>query len=313
MTTDFAPAVRQSTTPSEQESSRAITEAQAAMIVAQRFQRDVDECLIRIKKACGRRMLAEKAMYAYPRGKQMVEGPSIRLAECIAQNWKHLNYGIREISQKDGVSEVEAYCWDMEMNVRRTIQFTVPHIRKADGQIKRLTDPRDIYEMVANQGARRLRACIIGVIPVDIIEEAVDECNKTLSGKGNEPIEDRVRKMLSAFDKLGVTKEMIETRLGHKTAAIVEAEIIALQKVYNSIKDGMSHREDWFKVGDAATTESTKELTEKIKGGKGKKTEPAAPACDNTLCDANNDGGCINGFVRDDEACKEYIGGETNG
>lgn len=308
MTTDFAPTVRQSTTPSEQESSRAITEAQAAMIVAQRFQRDVDECLIRIKKACGRRMLAEKAMYAYPRGKQMVEGPSIRLAECIAQNWKHLDYGIREISQKEGVSEVEAYCWDMEMNVRRTIQFTVPHTRKADGQIKRLTDPRDIYEMVANQGARRLRACILGVIPVDIIEEAVDECNKTLSGKGNEPIEDRVRKMLSAFDKLGVTKEMIETRLGHKTAAIVEAEIIALQKVYNSIKDGMSHREDWFKVGDAATTESTKELTEKVnKGGKGKKAEKA-DSCLNTSCDANKDGDCINGFVRDDEACKKYLG-----
>jgi len=302
--TDFAPAVRQSTTPSEQESSRAVTEAQAAMIVAQKFPRDIDECLIRIKKACGRRLLAEKAMYAYPRGKQIVEGPSIRLAECIAQNWRHLDYGIRELSQKEGFSEVEAYCWDMETNVRRTIQFTVPHARKARGQMTQLTDPRDIYEMVANQGARRLRACILGVIPVDVIEEASEECNRTLSGNGSEPIEDRVRKMLSAFDKFGVNKEMLEARLGHKTSAIVEAEITSLQKIYNSLKDGMSKREDWFTVGDATTTEKTKDLTSKIKGG-GKEAKPAK--CTTGACDANTDGICQHGFGQGDDECVAYL------
>lgn len=60
--------------------------------------------------------------------------------------------------------------------------------------------------------------------------------------------------------------------------------------------------------------DKAKQLTRKInnESDEDSNTEPPAPACDNTLCDANNDGCCINGFVRDDEACKEYIGGATN-
>ena len=76
--------------------------------------------------------------------------------------------------------------------------------------MQNLCDPRDVYEMVANLGARRLRACILAVIPKDIVDAAVEECEKTLAGDTKEPIADRLKKMLDKFSEFGVTKDMIE-------------------------------------------------------------------------------------------------------
>ncbi len=73
-----------------------------------------------------------------------------------------------------------AYCWDLESNTRQTKIFQVRHVRDTKSGPKSLRDARDIYELVANQGARRVRACILGVIPGDIVDEALDEVNKTL-------------------------------------------------------------------------------------------------------------------------------------
>lgn len=258
------------------ESQRAIQEVQAACVVAKRFPRNVDSAYIRIMESCKRKSLAEQAQYAYPRGGEMITGPSIRLAEIMAQNWGNLNFGIRELSQHDGVSEMEAFCWDLETNVRQTKTFQVAHTRysKKAGFTK-LADPRDIYEMVANQGARRLRACILGIIPGDITDDAVKRCEETLKSGNIVPLQDRVRSMLEKFLGLGVSQEMIEARIGHKTAAIIEQELLSLGKIFNSLKDGMSKREDWFVMPktDAATSEETTKFKSKTK-----KQDAPAPA-----------------------------------
>ena len=232
------------------EQQRAVQEVQAMMIIAKRFPRDVDECLLRIKKACKRVALAEKATYVYPRGGKTVSGPSIRLAEVIAQNWTNLVFGIRELSQSEGKSEVESFAWDVETNVRQVKTFAVKHQRKAKGSLKILDDPRDIYEHTANLGARRMRACVLGIVPGDIVEAAEKQCQETLKNRSDKPLEDRIRDMLDVFAELGVTKPMIELNLGHKTGAIIEQELINLGQIYNSLKDGMSKRGDWFKVDE---------------------------------------------------------------
>ncbi|BBP90995.1 hypothetical protein BsIDN1_46130 [Bacillus safensis] len=48
--------------------SRQAQEVQAAMVIAKKFPRDVYAAFERIKKACERRLLAENAVYEYPRG-----------------------------------------------------------------------------------------------------------------------------------------------------------------------------------------------------------------------------------------------------
>lgn len=245
-TTGFLPpAQRQANV--ETQVARATQEVQAAMLIAKRFPRDENAAFDRITRACKRTALAECAIYTYPKGGTQVEGPSIRLAEALAQNWGNIDFGIVELEQRNGESTVMAYAWDLETNTRQTKIFQVSHsIQKKGGEKKVLTDPRDIYEMVANQGARRMRACILGVIPGDVLDGAIDECNKTLKGGNKEPLQDRVRKMVAAFAEFAVTIPMLEKRLGHKLDATSETEMVNLTKVFRSLKDGMAKREDFF-------------------------------------------------------------------
>lgn len=237
----------QRTTQTEMLVSRQAQEVQAAMVIAKRFPRDEVESYNRILRACQRKSLAEQSMYEYPRGGTKVTGPSIRLAEAMAQNWGNLDYGIIELEQKNGESQVMAYAWDLETNTRQTKIFSVPHIRSTKKGNIPLTDPRDIYELVANQGARRVRACILGVIPGDVVDSAVDECQKTLMNGNTEPLIDRVRKGIKLFeDKFAVSQQMIEKYIGCKSEAFSENDMLRLNNIYRSLRDGMSKREDYF-------------------------------------------------------------------
>jgi hypothetical protein len=130
-----------------------MAEVQGGIALAKRFPRDQKEAMDRILVACQRPGLAEHALYTYNRGGTEVTGPSIRLAETIAQNWGNLQFGVRELEQRSGESAVEAFAWDMETNVRQVKTFRVKHERYANKRIYRLEDPRDIYEMTANQGS----------------------------------------------------------------------------------------------------------------------------------------------------------------
>ena len=229
------------------EESRAIQEVQAMVVMAKKFPRDETACYNKIVKACMRPTLAQSSMYSYPRGGQQVTGASIRMAETLAKYWGNIEFGIIELSQKDGVSEVMSYAWDLESNTRQVKKFHVQHSRysRNKGNTK-LTDPRDIYEMTANQGARRLRACILGVLPSDIIEMAVAECEKTLRGDNKEPISDKVKRCVVQFSEIGVTQKMIEKKLCHSMEATNIHELVMLGKVFNSIKDNMSSVKDNF-------------------------------------------------------------------
>lgn len=228
--------------------SRQAQEVQGAIIMAKNFPRDETKSLERIMRACKRTKLAESAMYAYPRGNETVTGPSIRLAEAVAGAWGNIDFGIIELEQSNNESAMMAYAWDLETNVRRQMVFQVPHKRFTKHGVKHLTDSRDIYELVANQGARRVRACILAVIPGDIVDTAVEQCTKTLQGANERPLKDRVRDMVLAFGEMGVTKEMLEKRLGHSLDICIEQEFVNLRKIFTGMRDGMSTREQWFEV-----------------------------------------------------------------
>jgi hypothetical protein len=202
----------------------------------------------RILNACSRQTLAESALYSYARGGTSITGPSIRLAEAMAQNWCNLQFGIRELEQREGVSTMEAFAWDMETNVKQVKIFQVAHKRYTRKGSYALEDPRDIYEMVANQGARRLRACILGVIPGDVVEAAVEQCNVTLKTKAAVTPE-RIQSLVEKFAEFGVTKAQIEKRIQRRIDAITPALMVSLGKIYNSLKDGMSAPVDWFEAG----------------------------------------------------------------
>jgi len=256
----------------ETQKSRAIAEVQAAMVVAKQFPRNQKDAIDRILNSCTRKGLAEVAVYEYSKGGSKIEGPSIRLAECIAQNWGNLQYGIREIEDSGNESTIEAFAWDVETNTRQTKTFRVPHARytRAKGMTK-FTDPREVYEMNANMGARRMRACILGVIPGDVVDEAVAQCNLTLKQHADVTPE-RIKGMLKKFEEVKVSKKNIEDHIQRNIESITPALFIKLGKIYLSIKEGMGKPADYFDIGSSGKKE--KKESPLAKAGKVAKTVP---------------------------------------
>lgn len=246
------------------ESSRAVAEAQGKLIIAKNFPRNEYESYAKAIEACKRRSLAEKAIYSYPRSGSTISGPSIRLAEELARCWGNIDFGIKELSQKDGESEMQAYCWDMETNTMSSQTFVVAHVRDTKNGRKKLTEQRDIYENNANMAGRRLRARILAVLPPDLVEQAVAECRKTLAGNNDVPITDRIKKMVVAFEKFGVKVETIEKRLDRKIDTMTADDISEYIGIYNSLKDGSSSVSDWFDI--KLNADKSKELTAAILG-----------------------------------------------
>lgn len=228
--------------------SRQAQEVQAAMIVAKKFPRDEYEAIEKIKRTCQRQTLAEQAIYSYPRGGQNVSGPSIRLAEAIAQTWGNIDYGVIELNQSGGASEMMSYAWDLETNTRVTKIFTVEHKRDTKKGSFKLEDSRDIYEATANFGARRMRACILGVIPGDVVDMAVNECKKTQMKDYNDlPSQEKISKIEKLFKKdFKVSKEQLEKYTGRNLADFGADEISDLWGVYKSLKDGQAKVVDYF-------------------------------------------------------------------
>lgn len=220
---------------------------QAALIIAQKFPRDELAAEQKIITACERIGLASKALYAYPKGGQSITGPSIRLAETLARYWGNLKYGFRQIEQKDDESTVEAFCWDLETNTEVTRTFSVKHRIKANNAIKRVTDPREIYELMANQAQRRVRATILEIIPGHIVEKAEQKVKETIKvGDKSMSMTDKIRLMVTAFAKLSVTKELLEKRLQHTVDLTTADEFVELQSIYNSMSSGETKRDQWF-------------------------------------------------------------------
>jgi len=244
----FGTPVKQTTDIVEIEQARAMHEVQSMIAIAKKFPRDINQSFANIIKVCQRPALAEEAKYAFPRGGKAVTGPTIKLLKVIAQNWGNLLYGVRELSNANGYSIFQAFAWDLENNIKAVKEFKVEHKRYTRDGIYDLTDPRDIYEIVANNGARRLRACLEDIIAPDVIEAAEAQCEKTLK-EGKEPIEERVKKLVIAFGEFGINVAQIEKRLGHKLEAVIEQEIITLRAIYRSLKDGMAKREEFFDFG----------------------------------------------------------------
>lgn len=264
------PAV-QKNTMTEMMVGRQAQEVQAMVFMAKSFPRDQYAAFNRIMVACERKNLAAEAMYEYPRGNSKVIGPSIRLAEVIAQNWGNIDFGVVELEQKLGESKMMAYAWDLETNTRQTKIFNVRHEMSAHGSIRKLTDPRDIYELTANMGARRVRACILGVIPGDIIDKAMEKCQETIVKGHTEPLQDRIRKALGMLQKdFGVTAEMVEKHLGCKADAFSEHDYIRLGSIYRSLRDGMAKREDFFdmRVGHDVQSNAEKAFKQQMGGAK---------------------------------------------
>ena len=263
--------------------SRAIAEVQASIMLAKANPRDERRACDKIINAFSRTTLAEVAQYQYARGGTSISGPSIRSAETIAQFWGNIQFGFRELSRgrdERGVtySEIEAFGWDLENNTKRSMQFRVSHWRDTKQGGYPLKDERDIYELMSNQAQRRVRACILAIIPGDVVDAAMNQAEIALNAQADTSPA-ALNKMVEMFEPYGVTKDHIEKRIQRRLNTIQPAQIVGLRKVYNSIKDGMSSPGDWFEIAadQQADTKPAASRTQSVKEKAQAKAAAAKP------------------------------------
>lgn len=278
----------QSTAGALQNQSREASEIQVKYLMAQKFPRDERVCMDKILNAFTRPSLAEKAQYQYARGGTDIVGPSIRSAETIALAWSNFSFGFREVSRgigADGIpySEVEAFARDLQQRTERPAGFIVRHWRDTKSGGYKLKDERDIYELISNQAQRRVRSCILALVPGDVIEAAMKQAEVTLRTTADTSPE-AMSKMLEKFKEFSVTKEMIEKRIQRRLDAIQPAQVVSLRRIYASLQDDMSEPADWFegvpRKADKPATVTLDDLKrgETIDKETGEITEPAKAA-----------------------------------
>ena len=235
--------------------SKELSEIKGKMYLARQFPRDPEMSMQNVLRECQRKDLAEAAQYEFPRGDSVVRGPSIRLVEVLARHWGNIMSGITEVDVQGDTTTIKCFAWDLETNASDEKTFSVKHERSTKKGSYRLTDERDIYEMVANKGARRKRACLLAVMPGWYVDAALEECDKTLSdslSKSGESLEEIIEKTVNAFAGFGITPEQISAKLNKDIDKLSNNDIVKLRHLYSAIKDGFVKATDAFGIVSAS-------------------------------------------------------------
>ena len=237
--------------------SKELSEIKGKMFLARQFPRDPDWALSEVMRECERKELAEAATYEFPRGDSVVKGPSIRLVEVLARHWGNIDSGITEVATQDGETTIKCFAWDLQTNVSDEKTFTVKHERSTKKATYKLTDERDIYEMVANKGARRKRACLLAVMPGWYVDAALAACEKTLAASitDGKSMEDVISGVVSAFGEFGISPDQISAKLGKEIDKLSKNDVVKLRHLYSAIKDGFVKANDAFGLVPEANPE----------------------------------------------------------
>lgn len=235
------------------EQSRAVAEVAAAVSTARQFPRNTTWAVEQMKELCSRLAVANRAFYAVPnRG----EGLSVHIARELARIFGNLDYGVRELARDDdkGESEMQAWSWDIETNVRSTRSFIVPHAKSTKAGRKALVDLNDIYLNNQNVAARAVRECIFSVLPGWFLADAEALLKQTLERGDGKPIEQRRNDAIDVFANLKVTEKQLVAKLGKSVGQWGPRDIAELTRAYTSItQDGIPASEFFPEVAIEVT------------------------------------------------------------
>lgn len=219
--------------------ARAATEVQGAIYLARQFPRDHEQARQRMLMACAQPELADKAFFSYPRGDNTITGLTIHAACELAQAWGNVEYGLDELRRDDeyGQSETLAWAWDLETNVRISNTFIAPHMREAGNTARRVKSMRDIYEVVTNQGNRRMRACILKMLPSWYTLQAEAALRETLRGKVDaDNLASEIGEALAGFaNRYSVGQQQLEHKAGKPVEKWNADDLVQLRILWDTL------------------------------------------------------------------------------
>jgi hypothetical protein len=205
-------------------------------------------------------------MYSIPRDGKMITGPSVRLAEMCASAWGNLHVGARVIDIGEREVTAQAVGWDLEKNVRVTVEaqrsiMTKNNRRFGDDMIR-------VTGMAAISIA--LRNAIFRVIPRAYVDAVYTKARAVAVGDAKTLVARR-EEVLDRLAKLGAPQERVLSRLAIAGASDITLEHLeTLIGLGTAIKSGELQLDEAFPVlAPAPVPEGTPE-GKRVKLGKSK-------------------------------------------
>lgn len=249
--------VRGAETAATAVAAQAKAAVEARYIMAIKRPRDLDSVRLAILKECKRPGFAAVARYRKPVG-QGIEGPSIRFAEAAIRCMGNITPEVATVYEDPEKRIMRVSVTDLEANVTYsgdvTIEKTVERSKPNEGQVPLRVRVNSLGkqtylveatedDLLNKQNAlvsKQLRTLALRLIPGDILEEAMGVVVDTLeAADAADPTAAR-KKLVDAFDKLGVKPSSLRDYLGHDLDVVSPAELAELRAVGMTIRDGES-------------------------------------------------------------------------
>ena len=252
--------------------------------MALKMPRNRDQARIEILDSCKNLGFAGKVKYKKPVGKKkvgnqwvqnFVEGPSIRFAEEMIRAWGNVKVKCSTIYEDVHKRITLVLAIDLQKNLSYSKEITIVKAierKNATGRDvigERLNSYGDrIFIVVATDDevnikeaaliSKEIRNASLRLIPQDIIDEAMELTNKTMTDGVSSDMKSARKAILDSFATIGVKPKDIEGYIGHEVATVSPEEIVDLRAVYKTIADGQA---TWKAYVDKGETTPEKETT----------------------------------------------------
>jgi hypothetical protein len=245
--------------------AQAKAQIEARYVMAERHPRDLDVVRERMLKECRRPIFAEVARYKKPIGKG-VEGPSIRFAEAAIRLMGNISVDQMTVFDDKEKRIVRVMVMDCETNALYSSDITVEktverRVKKDTDEIIRIRQNKEgalLYVISASEDdllnkqnaliSKAIRTNGLRLIPGDIVEECMEEVQRTQGTRDAQDPEAARQKLFDAFGVLGITVKQLKLYLGHEANTVTPKEMVELRALYSGIRDGET---DWREIMDA--------------------------------------------------------------
>lgn len=166
--------------------------------------------------------IAESCLYRLKRWDPKLQkevpliGGSVRLAEICLSAWGNCHAGARPVEETFGYVRAQGVCWDVERNVRVTME-TTRGVTKANGE--RYKSDLVIVTMNA-AGAIAFRNAVFKIVPVALVDEILEAAKKAAVGDGAS----KRAKVIRRLGEYGATVDRILASLGRKAIEDITLE-----------------------------------------------------------------------------------------
>lgn len=218
---------------------------------AQQLQRDPSKLIARAKQIGG--LLGASGFYRFPAGGSTVQGPSIDMAQALAQEWGAIVYQVRIVHSETMASggqrvHLRASVADMRSLVCAEVDQVVV-TAPAPGKFAQKIDQRERWNgmQVQSAASKIVRNAILRVLPAWYVDPGFDAAvevgdQKALNGKS---LPEARKGASEALAQMGATLVELETYLGQPIDMWAVPQIAALKDLYRDLRGNTVSIEQW--------------------------------------------------------------------